>query len=92
MLITAFYHVRPEGHHEPRNEVESLNPKKQLEGLNREPSNSLTTSYPTRPLSPIYIRSRLRNTFSETPTEKKRRKVIQEIKKQMCLHSNKKVY
>ena len=40
MLITAFVHIRPEGHREPRNEVGSLSPAERLAGLNREPSNS----------------------------------------------------
>ena len=30
MLITAFYHIRPEGHQELRKEVQSLNPVKRL--------------------------------------------------------------
>ena len=33
MLITAFVHIRPEGHREPRNEVGSLSPAKRLAGF-----------------------------------------------------------
>ena len=33
MLITAFVHVRPEGHREPRNEVGSLSPAERLAGF-----------------------------------------------------------
>ena len=33
MLITAFLHVRPEGHWEPRNEVGSLSPAECLVGF-----------------------------------------------------------
>lgn len=57
-LIIAFYRIRPEGH-KPPNEVSSIN------------SAELTTPQPTRVSSPISVRSRLRNTISETPTENK---------------------
>ena len=40
MLITAFIHVRPEGHREPRNEVGSLSPAEHLAGFEPEPSDS----------------------------------------------------
>ena len=33
MLITAFVHVRPEGHREPRSEVGSLSPAERLAGF-----------------------------------------------------------
>ena len=33
MLITAFVHIQPEGHWEPRNEVGSLSPAKHLAGF-----------------------------------------------------------
>ena len=33
MLITAFVHIRPEGHREPRNEVGSLSPAERLAGF-----------------------------------------------------------
>ena len=33
MLITAFVHVRPEGHQDPRNEVGSLSPAERLAGF-----------------------------------------------------------
>ena len=33
MLFTAILHVRPEGHREPRNEVESVSPTERLVGL-----------------------------------------------------------
>ena len=33
MLITAFLHIRPEGHREPRNEVGSLSPAEHLVGF-----------------------------------------------------------
>ena len=33
MLITAFVHIQPEGHWEPRNEVGSLSPVKHLAGF-----------------------------------------------------------
>ena len=33
MLITAFVHIRPEGHREPRNEVGSLSPAEHLVGF-----------------------------------------------------------
>ena len=39
LLITAFLHVRPEGHWEPRNEVAALSPAKLQVGLNRDPSD-----------------------------------------------------
>lgn len=39
MLITAFLHVRPESHWEPRNEVAALSPAKLQVGLNRDPSD-----------------------------------------------------
>lgn len=58
-LIIAFYRIQPEGHREPPNEVSSIN------------SAELTTPQPTRVPSPISVRSRLRNTISETPTENK---------------------
>ena len=33
MLITAFVHIRPEGHREPRSEVGSLSPAERLVGF-----------------------------------------------------------
>ena len=33
MLITAFLHIRPEGHREPRSEVGSLSPAERLVGF-----------------------------------------------------------
>ena len=33
MLLTAFVHVRPEGHREPRSEVGSLSPAERLAGF-----------------------------------------------------------
>ena len=33
MLITAFVHIRPEGHQEPPNEVGSLSPAERLAGF-----------------------------------------------------------
>ena len=33
MLITAFVHVRPEGHREPHNEIGSLSPAERLAGF-----------------------------------------------------------
>ena len=40
MLITAFVHIRPEGHREPRNKVGSLSPAERLVGFEPEPSDS----------------------------------------------------
>ena len=42
MLITAFELFRPEGHREPRNEVESLSPAKRLLGFEPETFRFLT--------------------------------------------------
>ena len=36
MLITAFFHFRPEGNQKPRDEVGSLSPAEHLVGTERE--------------------------------------------------------
>ena len=48
-----FFNFRP-GHREARNKFDSLSPAKLLVGFSREPSNSITTPRPSRPLFNIF--------------------------------------
>ena len=48
MLITAFLHIRPEGHREPRSEVGSLSPAERLGFFHQKYCSDSTSLFPGR--------------------------------------------